>query len=137
MNYNNPHGKYVTIDPRHPKALGICDLTGFVFRRQDLVKQMEWRGNALVWTGFYVGKPFLDTPNEQNRPPILPPDPVPVVDPRLQQPTVLTWSIGIPENWQDVQAFSWSSWSGQDDGSNALPENQRLSLLQQAYWGSS
>lgn len=84
MSYR-PHGKHVSIDETSPKAVGICDKTGFIFNRKDLVKQMEWRGNALVWTGFLVGRPYVDEPNQQLRPPILPPDPVPVVMPRLEQ----------------------------------------------------
>lgn len=78
-------GQYVTIDIDNPQALGICDRTGFVHNRKDLVKQMEWRGDSLVWTGFLVGRDFVDVPNEQSRPPILPPDPVPVIDPRVMQ----------------------------------------------------
>lgn len=79
---SNPLGKHVTIDINNPEALGICDKTGFVFNRKDLVKQMAWQGNALVWTGAYVGKPYLDKPSEQGRSPSLPPDPIPVVQPR-------------------------------------------------------
>lgn len=89
---HSPKGKHVTIDESAPEAVGICDYTGFVFLKKDLVKQMEWRGNALVWTGFLVGRPYLDTPNEQFRPPILPPDPVPVEFPRLPQGITETFS---------------------------------------------
>jgi len=92
-------GKYVTIDPKHPSALGVCDESGFTFNHKDLVKQMEWRGDSLVWTGFMVGKPYLDVPNEQNRPPLVKSDPYPVKNPRLpdpytdpEEPTVLPYS---------------------------------------------
>jgi hypothetical protein len=86
----SPKGKYVTVNDRNPKALGICDYSGFVFNRVDMVRQMEWRGNSLVWTGMIVGKPFADKPNEQGRAPILPPDPIPVTLPRLPQGSTLT-----------------------------------------------
>lgn len=85
-----PAGSNVTIDTQNPAAVGICDYTGFIYNREDLVKQMEWRGEALVWTGLYVGKDHADVPNEQLRPPILPPDPVPVLDARLQQSDLST-----------------------------------------------
>jgi hypothetical protein len=101
---NRPHGQHVYIDDDYPQALGICDVTGFIFLRQDLVRQMEWRGNALVWTGLYVGRPYVSMPNEQNRPPISFPDPRAIIDPRPQIPI----SSLIP----------------------ALPENQRLAQLQ-------
>lgn len=83
---DRPLGKHVTIDPNNPQALGICDYTGFVHLRKDLVKQMQWAGDALVWTGLYVGKDYLDKPDPQLRTPILPVDPVPVKEPRPPQP---------------------------------------------------
>lgn len=130
MSYR-PKGKHVSIDASAPRALGICDYTGFVFNRIDLVQQMEWRGNALVWNGFYVGRPYVDEPNQQERPPILPPDPVPVRDPRLQQPTIITWSGNYTAAWSALPVYDWISWSGSEDGIPCLPEDQRLALLQQ------
>lgn len=105
---NRPHGVNVYIDQDYPSALGICDVTGFVFPRHEMVRQMEWRGNALVWTGLYVGRPYASSPNECNRPPISFPDPIAVRDPRVQQS-----SYSVPL----FQA--------------ALPENQRFAQLQQ------
>ena len=83
---NKWKGKYVTIDYENPQALGECDRTGFTFNKKDLVKQMEWRGNNLVWTGLMVGKPYVDIPNEQNRPPLVKDDPKAVSDPRPPTP---------------------------------------------------
>ena len=79
----NIKSKYVTIDPKNPNALGVCDESGFDFNHKDLVKQMQWRGNQLIWTGLMVGKPYLDVPSQQDRPPIVRDDPKPVKDPRL------------------------------------------------------
>lgn len=151
MSYR-PKGKHVSIDPESPEALGICDYSGFVFKRKDLVRQMEWRGNALVWTGFYVGLPYVDVPNEQLRPPILPPDPVPVKDPRLPQTSpFLYWNdANIFWNdadffWNDPMAsFSTTSPSPLISVSDeipdqldvpALPEEERLIALQTYNWG--
>ena len=36
-----------------------------------------------MWTGFLVCRPCLDVPFELNRPLRLPPDPVPIKDPRV------------------------------------------------------
>ena len=66
-------------------SVGVCDRTGFWFSTQDLEKQMEWRGNSLEWTGLMVGKPFLDEPNEQLRPPLVKADPAVVKDQRPPQ----------------------------------------------------
>lgn len=126
---DRPHGRHVFVDENSPSALGICDKSGFVFRRIDMVKQMEWRGNALVWTGFIVGKPFVDTPNAQLRPPMLPPDPVPVQNPRLQQPTTVTWS-NQSTPWSLLPVVNWASWYGSEDGVPAATQAERLQALQ-------
>jgi len=43
---------------------------------------MEYKGTALVWTGFWVNKVFADKPNPQNLVPVLLPDPYPIYSPR-------------------------------------------------------
>jgi hypothetical protein len=75
-NLNAQRGAYVKKGSLEP--VGVCDYSGFWFSRSDLVKQMEYRGNSLVWTGFMVGRPFLDVPSEQNRPPLIKNDPIAV-----------------------------------------------------------
>lgn len=77
---NSMRGFYVRKGSTEP--VGVCDFSGFWFSRSDLVKQMEWRGNSLVWTGFMVGRPFLDIPNQQLRPPLVKADPKVVMNPR-------------------------------------------------------
>lgn len=77
---NTQMGDYVRKDVIEP--IGTCDYSGFLFSRSDLVKQYEWRGNQLVWTGAIVGRPFVDEPNEQNRPPKIKGDPKAVQNPR-------------------------------------------------------
>lgn len=126
---DRPHGKHCFVDADSPLALGICDKTGFVFRHIDLVRQMEWYGNSLRWTGFMVGKPYVDQPNEQLRPPILPPDPVPVENPRLQQPSPVVWS-NQSISWPNTPVDAWVDWSGSEDGIPAAPQAQRLAALQ-------
>jgi len=125
-----PHGKHVSIDPMAPQALGICDKTGFVFHHKDLLRQMEWRGNALIWTGFLVGRPYVDKPNPQLRPSIVPPDPVPILWPRPQQPNLLRWAQNANVTWENLTFCAWATWGGSDDGIQTLPEDQRLTALQ-------
>lgn len=127
---HSPKGKHVLIDQNAPEAVGICDKSGFVFLKKDLVKQMEWRGNALVWTGFLVGRPYLDTPNEQLRPPILPPDPVPVELPRLPQGSTETFSNNtlpiISQIFLPINQIG-----NTQKGALSPTENQRLINLEQ------
>jgi hypothetical protein len=134
---SNKYGKHVSIDADDPDALGVCDYSGMIFNKKDLIKQMEWRGNALIWTGFLVGRPYADKPNEQLRPPMLPPDPVPVSLPRLPQNTTMTWSQGPNTPWSQLTAFTWATWSSLYNGYPALPDAQRLQALQNVNWSTS
>lgn len=134
MSYQ-PQGKFVTINPDTPEALGICDYSGHVFMRKDLVRQMDWRGNDLVWTGFYVGRPFADDPNQQARTPILPPDPRPVLDPRPPFESQITWDTDDNVFSQDQNTFD--SQPGYIIGIPAPPEADRLRALQNFNWSSS
>lgn len=133
---NRPKGKNFYIDESNPLARGICDKTGFVFRHVDLVKQMEWRGNSLVWTGFLVGKPYEDVPNEQLRTILFPPDPVPVDMARPYRPTPIFWEnqTTIWENLENASEawpfFGWESWSGVADGYLAEPSGVNLTYLE-------
>ena len=77
---NSMRGSYVRKGSTEP--VGVCDFSGFWFSHSDLVKQMEYRGNSLVWTGFMVGRPFVDIPNQQARPPLVKADPKVVINPR-------------------------------------------------------
>lgn len=133
MNYK---GKHVEIDPDNPEALGICDYTGFVHLRRDLVKQMEWRGNALEWTGLYVGRDYADVPNEQLRPPILPPDPVPVIEPRPPLDQVQTYSSNTLGVINKIP-FALNQISNLYNGQLNLTEAQKKAQLQSTYFGAS
>lgn len=140
--------RYVTIDPQHPDALGVCDDSGFVFNRKDLVKQMEWRGNRLQWTNRMVGHPFLDTPQEQFRPPAVKADPYPVKDPRLPQPDSDHYPPdGIPslpaqELIDELNAVNWTAPeappidAGDPDGQPAGSFQDVLNKLNQVTWNS-
>lgn len=129
-----PKGKHVRINEQNPEALGICDYTGFVFNRTDLLRQLQWRGNSLVWTGLYVGRPYVDTPNEQDRPPILPPDPIPIREPRIMQFQTMWWTNNPLNTWNNIE-WPWASLWDNDDGAQALQYGQALSSLQTYNWG--
>ena len=145
----NRTGKYVSVKPRSRQAFGICDRTGYLFDRKDLVKQMRWTGDKLVWTGLWVGKPFIDIPNPQSRNPLLGPDPVPVLFPRPPLVTQTFWEQINDEAWE-FQGFPWeektispsqeigetiTGWGAPSDAQEALPGKERQALLEQASFG--
>jgi hypothetical protein len=78
-----PRG-HAKLDPQKPTAFAICDRCGFLYCHRDLAFQMEWHGNVIRSTGHLVCPTCLDTPNPTLRPVKLPPDPVPVFNPRSE-----------------------------------------------------
>lgn len=130
-----PKGKYVRIDPRNPEALAMCDYSNLPCMHKDLVRQMEWRGMGLVWTGALVNKRFADIPNEQGRTPILPPDPIPVANPRPQFFQYVTASnnpLPVPSE----ALINPAACGDVVSGVLAPSEAQRVESLQNYYWGS-
>jgi hypothetical protein len=105
-----PKGKFVRIDPSNPDAVARCDRSGQLCNYNDLVKQYEYRGSGLVWTGLYVNKYFLDKPNPQGMNPLIKRDPVSLEHPRPWQtlqdtPIEIEGKLNVTENepwaWRD------------------------------------
>ena len=78
-------GRIPFIDADNPQAWGKDDITGLPVMHTDMVKQMEYIGNGIAWTGFMVHHKDADQPNPQLVPPRLKPDPVPIKNPRYLQ----------------------------------------------------
>lgn len=104
--------KHVVVDENNPSALGQCDYTDFTFNHKDLVKQMQWVGNNKVWTGYMVGKPYVDELNEQSRPPLVKADPYPVINARLPTPYTDPEAnpvLSPPQLLAKLQNFNWGA----------------------------
>lgn len=111
------------VNPQHPDAWGRCDLSGLPVMHADMVKQYEYLGRTLSWTGWIVNRMEADEPNPSLMPPKLFPDPLPVPNPRYfyqakspPVPTELRASVidstSIILEWDAVQdaqeyAVSW------------------------------
>lgn len=78
-----------------PQAFAVCQRCGIWYNRIDLKNQMEWRANALLPTWIFVCERCYDTPNETNRVPILPADPMPVVLPFPEDFSVANSVMGL------------------------------------------
>jgi hypothetical protein len=65
-----------------PRGIARCDYSGLMTRHSDLIKQKEYRGTGLVWTGYYVNPKFVDMPNAQNLIPLIKLDPIPLPNAR-------------------------------------------------------
>lgn len=78
-----PHGKYAVVSVSDPEAFAQCDRCGFWYNRSELVWQTQWAGQQIFNTGVLVCHArCFDTPNEQLRTIVLPPDPPPIVNAR-------------------------------------------------------
>jgi hypothetical protein len=73
-----------TINPGAPEAIGVCDRCGFLYDLRALRWQMEWAGTTMQNLHLRVCPTCLDVPQEQLRTIVLPPDPPPVADPRIE-----------------------------------------------------
>ena len=129
------HGR-ARISRSHPEASGLCDRCGTRFTRSDLRWQHDWNGPSLVNQMWLVCRECLDEPSPAFRTIFIPPDPVPVVDPRpvfwrIQEPTFLltesaiqivpetgNWLMVI-ENFTNTSAFLTIA---TEDGSNTVTD---------------
>ena len=81
-----PKPRYACVDTTNPEAYAECSRCGFWYNRSDLNWQYEWAGMELYNTGVLlcmVGNKCYDTPDEQLRTVILPPDPPPIINARV------------------------------------------------------
>ena len=78
-----PHGR-AKVSTKNPQAFAICDSCGFLFNHYRLTWQFEWAGNKLINQRQLVCPRCNDIPNQQLRAIILPADPMPIQNPRVQ-----------------------------------------------------
>lgn len=120
-----PHGR-AAVNSGSPVAFAQCDRCSFWYNRTELQWQYQWSGTHIYSLGILVCRRCYDTPFEQLRTIILPPDPPPVINARppnftaeepgpvqgvlavtaLQGATTLTLQPANAPGLQDASAFS-------------------------------
>ena len=83
MGYASKSGRARTSSTR-PQAFAVCDRCGIWYNHVDLKWQYDWRGTSLQNLRFLVCRRCLDKPQQQLRAIILPADPVPINNPRIE-----------------------------------------------------
>jgi hypothetical protein len=83
MGYASKLGR-ARISATNPQAAAICDRCGFVFNHVDLGWQYDYAGTGLVNKRILVCERCDDVPQTQLKVIVLPPDPVPIINPRTQ-----------------------------------------------------
>lgn len=68
----------------NPQAHAICDRCGFRYNHVDLAWQYDWRGATMQNTRILVCNSCMDTPQEQLRAIVVPSDPTPIINARVQ-----------------------------------------------------
>ena len=82
MGYASKLGR-AKISSRNPQAAATCDLCGFVYQHSELRWQLEWGGNKLINKRLLVCRRCNDIPNTQLRAIVIPADPMPILNPRV------------------------------------------------------
>jgi len=95
-----PHGR-ASVSSRNPRAFAICDRCGFLVNHHQLQWQFDYAGAGLINKRILVCNPCLDTPQNQLRAIVLPQDPTPIDNPRVQdyyaaETTSIAVSAGAP-----------------------------------------
>lgn len=83
MGYASQAGRART-SSTNPQAHAICDRCGFRYNHINLRWQFDWRGAALQNLRLLVCNTCYDAPQEQLRAIVVPADPMPIVQPRVQ-----------------------------------------------------
>lgn len=83
MAYSSRSGRAST-SSSSPQAHAICDRCGFRYNHAALTWQYDWAGASLINKRILVCSTCLDTPQEQLRAIVVPSDPVPIANPRVE-----------------------------------------------------
>lgn len=89
------HGR-ASVSTTNPRAFGICDRCGFLYNHNRLSWQFDYAGAGLINKRILVCNPCNDTPQAQLRAIVLPADPVPIMNPRVQDyPTASSGNVTL------------------------------------------
>lgn len=83
MAYASRSGRART-SPTSPQAFAVCDRCGLWWNWINLQWQYDWRGASLQNLRILVCRPCLDTPQEQLRAIVVPADPLPIIQARVE-----------------------------------------------------
>lgn len=101
-----PHGR-ARVSSANPQAFAICDNCGFLFNHANLRWQMDWAGNKLINKRQLVCMRCNDQPQTQLRAIVLPADPKPIMNPRVQN-----YQAASTDNRQASEPAVTDFWTG-------------------------
>jgi len=83
MAYASRAGRAST-NAANPAAFGVCDRCSMWYNLKNLRWQFDWRGASLMNIRLLVCNDCYDEPQQQLRAIVVPADPVPVINPRIE-----------------------------------------------------
>jgi hypothetical protein len=83
MSYR-PHPRYARVDPDNPQAWGTCDRCGMIGNLRDFVWDRQWAGPNIINRRYLVHPHCYNIPNELLRTIVLPMDPEPILNARIE-----------------------------------------------------
>lgn len=84
MGYASLSGR-ATTNPTAPRAFAVCDRCGMWYNHDQLRFQHDYRGRSLANIRILVCETCEDEPQPQLKPRIIPPDPLPIINARVEQ----------------------------------------------------
>lgn len=93
----HPSGR-AQVNARSPNALAVCDRCQFTYNQRDLSWQYQWSGTQLQNLQLLVCRDCEDVPQIQLKTIIIPPDPVPILNPRPERYSILVPSFIATES---------------------------------------
>jgi hypothetical protein len=83
MAYASKQGR-ARVSASSPQAAGVCDRCGFVYQHCTLQFQYDWAGASMINKRILVCRMCYDDPQTQLRAIVVPADPMPIINPRIQ-----------------------------------------------------
>jgi hypothetical protein len=83
MSYASRAGRAYA-NARNPRAFAVCDRCGIWINHHKLSFQWDWAGAGMINKQILVCPRCLDKPQEQLRAIVLPADPLPIANPRIE-----------------------------------------------------
>jgi len=127
MGYASQAGRART-SARNPQAHAICDRCGFRYNHVNLRWQYDWRGASMMNIKLLVCNPCYDQPQEQLRAIVVPADPVPIVNPRIQDFVVAESNTRVTSGQNTVDPVTGIPVPG---GANRITQNDDTRVTQQ------
>lgn len=123
---SRPHGR-ARVNSRYPEAFGVCQRCGIWYNLVTLRWQFEFAGRGLYNTRYLFCPRCLDTPQPQLKARIIPADPVPKLNARVE-PFAVDYDRNDFANNGGVLVLA-------NDGSNGYPTSP-VGLIVGAVWNN-